>query len=114
MNKSYFETCNEYFGYFVSSIQLELKKNNKMYIELEKENKKLFKKYPNVNKLFESINPNELNSKECLALVNILENLLSQKYMELEAMFFKGQKEILYTINRMDSFDANKDTNKES
>lgn len=36
MNKSYFETCNEYFGYFVSSIQLELKKNNKMYIELEK------------------------------------------------------------------------------
>lgn len=43
MNKSYFETCNEYFGYFVSSIQLELKKNNKMYIELEKKIKNYLK-----------------------------------------------------------------------
>ena len=32
---------------------------------------KLLKKYPNVNKILESTNPNNLNSKECLALIEI-------------------------------------------
>ena len=59
--------------------------------------------------LLESTNPNNLNSKECLALIEILKNLLNQKYIELEEMFFKGQYEMLYTLNRMDYFDKDID-----
>ena len=31
------------------------------------------------------------------------------KYIELEEMFFKGQYEMLYTLNRMDYFDKDID-----
>jgi hypothetical protein len=112
MNNSYFEICNEHFGYFISNMQLNLQKNNKNYLELEKEIQKLFSEYPNVNKMFESTNPCKLNNDECLALISVLTKLLSQKYIELEEMFFKGQKEMLYSINRMNYFDTNEDTNK--
>jgi len=42
-------------------------------------------------------------------LIEILKNLLNQKYIELEEMFFKGQYEMLYTLNRMDYFDKDID-----
>lgn len=114
MNKSYFETCNEHFGYFISNMQLELQKNNKVYLELEQENQRLFREYTNVNKLFESTNPSKLNNDECLALITILNNLLSQKYIEFEEMFFRGQKEMLYTISRMNYFNTDENANKDS
>ena len=43
MNKSYFETCNEYFGYFVSSIQLELKKIIRCILNYKKKIKNYLK-----------------------------------------------------------------------
>ena len=106
---SFFKTSYETFGYFVSDMQLDLQKKNKVYSKLEMNNQQLLKKYPNVNKILESTNPNNLNSKECLALIEILKNLLNQKYIELEEMFFKGQYEMLYTLNRMDYFDKDID-----
>lgn len=109
---SFFKTSYETFGYFVSDMQLDLQKKNKVYSKLEMNNQQLLKKYPNVNKILESTNPNNLNSKECLALIEILKNLLNQKYIELEEMFFKGQYEMLYTLNRMNYFD--KDIDKKS
>ena len=84
-----------------------LKQGHLLYLPLVTQ--LLLKKYPNVNKILESTNPNNLNSKECLALIEILKNLLNQKYIELEEMFFKGQYEMLYTLNRMDYFDKDID-----
>ncbi len=107
--KSFFKTSYETFGYFVSDMQLDLQKKNKVYSKLEMTNQQLLKKYPNVNKIIESTNPNNLNSKECLALIEILKNHLTQKYIELEEMFFKGQYEMLYTLNRMNYFDKDID-----
>ena len=98
---SFFKTSYETFGYFVSDMQLDLQKKNKVYSKLEMNNQQLLKKYPNVNKILESSNPNNLNSKECLALIEILKNLLNQK--------FKGQYEMLYTLNRMNYLDKDID-----
>ncbi|UKI57335.1 MAG: hypothetical protein L6V81_08315 [Clostridium sp.] len=93
-------------------MQLDLQKEkNKVYSKLEMNNQQLLKKYPNVNKILESTNPNNLNSKECLALIEILKKIFlnQKKYIELEEMFFKGQYEMLYTLNRMNYFDKDID-----
>lgn len=106
---SYFDMCYETFGYFISNMQLELEKYNKEYKILIDNNNKMRSEYLNVNKIFENSNPKKLNEEECSILIKILENELRIKYIEFEEIFFKGQKEMLYTLLRTDLLN-NKDT----
>ena len=45
---SFFRMSYETFGYFVSDMQLDLQKKNKVYSKLEMNNQQLLKKYPNI------------------------------------------------------------------
>lgn len=97
---SFFENCSTDFHFMISNISLELRKKDKDYKKVEFENRMILNDYPNINNLFEEKEINGLNKKECVALVNYLDNTLYLKNKEFVEIFLKGYKEAYFYFTR--------------
>jgi len=97
---SFFENCSTDFHFMISNISLELSKKDKDYKKVEFENRMILNDYPNINNLLEEKEINGLNKKECVALVNYLDNTLYLKNKEFVEIFLKGYKEAYFYFTR--------------
>ena len=97
---SFFENCSTDFHFMISNISLELRKKDKDYKKVEFENRMILNDYPNINNLLEEKEINGLNKKECVALVNYLDNTLYLKNKEFVEIFLKGYKEAYFYFTR--------------
>ena len=97
---SFFENCSTDFHFMISNISLELRKKDKDYKKVEFENRMNLNDYPNINNLLEEKEINGLNKKECVALVNYLDNTLYLKNKEFVEIFLKGYKEAYFYFTR--------------
>lgn len=89
------------FDDLINDTLLDLEKNHKRYRRLNKINKKIIHRYPRVNKVFETENPQKLNAKEIDSMMTIINNEIEMKYIMYEKMFMLGFKEAYYYFNRM-------------
>lgn len=91
----------ESFDEMINEALLDAEKNDKTYRKLYNINKKLRHKYPKVFQVFETENPQKLNSQEIDALITIINNETEMKYIMFEKMFMLGNKEAYYYFKRM-------------
>lgn len=89
------------FDEMINETLLDVEKNDKTYRKLYNINKKLRQKYPRVAQVFETDNPQKLNSQEIDSLMTIINNEIEMKYIMFEKMFTLGNKEAYYYFKRM-------------
>lgn len=96
-----YSRANDNFEEMVSDMQLYLLETNEEYSKIDAINRELRSKNPKIALAFDREEYKDLTADEFKMLVEIMDNNLLLKKIELEKMFMLGNKEAFYYFNRM-------------
>lgn len=96
-----YSRANDNFEEMVSDMQLYLIETNEEYSKIDAINRELRSKNPKIALAFDREEYKDLTADEFKMLVEIMDNNLLLKKIELEKMFMLGNKEAFYYFNRM-------------
>lgn len=96
-----YSRASDTFEEMISDMQLNLLETNEEYNKIDAINRELRSKNPKIALAFDREQFKDLTADEFKMLVEIMDNNLLLKKIELEKMFMLGNKEAFYYFNRM-------------
>jgi len=93
---TFLEEYKDEFEEFISRVSVELEKTDPEYLKVVKENRKILKDNPKLRDLLEENLAQELTKKECEAIGKYIDNTVDLKFLEYQAIFFRGYREAYY------------------
>ena len=101
--ETFFDSTKDNFPEYCAHIQNELQGRNIEYNKIIRKIAKIIDENPKIREMVEEQKSSELSYEECKELVELMELQKFQKDIEFLAMFFKGGKEMLSYLIRIDS-----------